>query len=192
MRGFEPILRRLLDVTTDLVFVPEQQVALVESIVYIGPVSRYNRRKSPTLLAFRDLLLRNLDITPQPARCFYIERPVAEQRSLHSAAEARAVLEQAGFETMHPATLPFNDQVTLFSQASQIVGTVGAGLANILFAPTSCRVTMIDNGPADYFPWDLAALAGQPFTWMFTGPVSFHSQQLESTRYSVDLDGFHL
>ncbi len=44
-------------------------------------------------------------------------------------------------------------------------------------------------GLADYFFWDLAALAGQPFTWMFTGPISFYSQRLESASYQVDLDG---
>ena len=62
-------------------------------------------------------------------------------------------------------------------------------MTNILFAPAGCRVTMIDPGLADYFFWDLAALAGQPFTWLFTGPVTHYSQTLASSAYHVNPDG---
>ncbi len=192
MRAFEPTLHSLLarlGITAEFAFVTDQQLIHVENLVYIGPVSKHNTRKSQTLLALRDLLWSSLGITPQPRRRFYIERPAGQQRSLGNSAEARAMLEAAGYETVHPASMPFNDQVALFSQASHIVGTLGAGLANTLFAPAACRVTMIDNGLADYFFWDLAALAGQPFTWMFTGPISFYSQELATAAYSVDLDG---
>ena len=48
---------------------------------------------------------------------------------------------------------------------------------------------MIDPGLADYFFWDLAALAGQPFTWFFTGPISFFTHELSAAKYPVDLDG---
>ena len=187
--GMLQSLLQLLGVAAELLFVPDQELISVENLVFIGPVSRHNTRKSHTLLGFRDLLWRSLAITPQPVRRLYVERPAQEQRSLANGAEARAVLEAAGYETVHPATLPFDDQVRLFSQASHVVGTLGAGLTNILFAPPACRVTMIDPGLADYFFWDLAALAGQPFTWMFTGPVSFFSQELASASYPVDLDG---
>ena len=192
MRRLAPTLSGLLGrlgITADLVFAADDEITAVENLVFIGPVSRHNTRKSATLLAFRDLVWRSLDLTPMPGRRLYIERPAHEQRSLANAAEVRALLEAAGYETVHPAALPFDGQVRLFSQASHIIGTLGAGLTNILFAPAACRVTMIDPGLADYFFWDLAALAGQPFTWMFTGPVSFYSPELEAASYPVDLDG---
>ncbi len=179
----------LLGITAELLFVPEQEITEVEHLVYLGPVSLHNTRKSQTLLHFRDLLWRSLDIVPVPARRLYIERPAHEQRSLSNVDDARAVLEAAGYETVHPASMPFNDQVRLFSQASHIVGPLGAGLTNSLFAPASCRVTMIDPGLADYFFWDLASVCGQKFTWLFAGPVSFFSQELASSSYAVDLDG---
>ncbi len=179
----------LLGIAAELVFVPEQEITAVETLVFIGPVSRHNVRKSTTLLALRNLLWRNLGITPTPQRRLYVERRAHEQRSLDNAAEVRATLEAAGYETVHPGTMPFDDQVRLFSQASHIVGSLGAGLTNMLFAPPACRVTMIDPGLADYFFWDLAALAGQPFTWLFTGPISFFSQELAAATFPVDLDG---
>ncbi len=192
MSGFGSLLQRLLQVqgvATELLFVANQDLTVVENLVFIGPVSLHNTRKSRTLLAFRDLLWRSLGVAPQPLRRLYVERPAQEQRSLENAAEARTVMEAAGYETVQPATLPFDDQVRLFSQASHMVGPLGAGMTNILFAPPACRVMMIDPGLADYFFWDLAALAGQPFTWLFTGPVSFFTQELASASYKVDLDG---
>ena len=192
MQRYATLLSRLLGrlgIAADLLFVPEGEITAVENLVFIGPVSKHNIRKSKTLLALRDLVWQSLEVTPAPRRRFYIERPVHEQRSLGNAGEVRATLEAAGYETVHPATLPFDDQVRLFSQASHIIGPLGAGLANILFAPPACRVTMIDPGLADYFFWDLATLAGQPFTWMFTGPISFYSPELEAASYPVDMDG---
>ena len=192
MAGFEPTMRSLLGlfgIAAEFLYVRDNQIAAVTNLVYVGPVSQHNVRKSLTLLALRDALWRGLGSPPEPRRRLYVERPPGEKRGLTNADAVRAVLEAAGYETVHPAGLPFPDQVGLFSQASHIVGPLGAGLTNMLFAPPSCRVTMIDNGLADYFFWDLAALAGQDFTWMFTGPISFYSQALETAAYPVDLDG---
>ena len=192
MAAFEPTLRSLagmLGIQAEFLFVGERQITAVDNLVYLGPVSKHNMRKSATLLAFRDLVWRSLGVTPAARRRFYIERPYPEKRSLSNAGEARAVLEAAGYETVHPAEMTFNDQVALFGQASHIAGSLGAGLSNSIFAPASCKVTMIGNGLSDYFFWDLAALAGQPFTWMFNGPLSFFSQELASTPYAADLDG---
>ena len=101
----------------------------------------------------------------------------------------RAVLEGAGYETVHPAALSFEKQAALFSQASHIAGPLGAGLTNSLLAPPQCQVLMMDPGLADYFFWDLAALAGQSFTWMFSGPVSHWSWPLASSDFTVNLNG---
>ncbi len=191
MAGFTPIITTLLarlGIRAELAFEPPHRLTEVRDLAYVGPVSQHNTRKSETLLAWRDAVRSCLGVAPRPSRRFYVERPGAEQRSLSNAAEARAILEAHGFETVHPAAMGFADQVALFAQASHVAGPLGAGLSNILFAPAECRVTMIDPGLADYFFWDLAALAGQPFTWLFTGPVSHYSSKLATERYAVDLN----
>ncbi len=192
MAAFAPLITMLLDrlgIRAELAFDPRRRLTEVQDLVYFGPVSRHNTRKSETLLAWRDLVRSCLGVTPKPSRRFYIDRPGDGARSLSNAAEARAVMEQQGFETVYPGAMGFADQVALFAQASHIAGPMGAGLANTLFAPAECRVTMIDPGLADFFFWDLAALAGQPFIWLFTGPVSHYSPGLEAERYPVDLHG---
>ena len=92
-------------------FVPDHEVTAVEDLVFMGPISQHNIRKSGTLLAFQDLLWRSLGITPQPHRRFYVERKPHEQRSLSNAAEVRTLLEEAGYETVHGGALPFEEQV---------------------------------------------------------------------------------
>jgi hypothetical protein len=192
MTAYGPIIQLLnerLGIRADLVFDPPSTLTEVEELFYIGPVSQHNVRKSATLLALRDLLWRCLDISPAPRRKFYIDRPEAESRSITNAAEVSAILTAFGYERVTPGSMSLADQAALFAQASHIAGPLGAGLANILFAPAQCRVMMIDPGLADYFFWDLAALAGQPFTWMFTGPVKHFTPELSRSRYPVDLNG---
>lgn len=66
-----------------------------------------------------------------------------------------------GFEVIHPETLPFRDQVSLFSAASVIVGESGSGLHNTLFSPAGAKV--IEFGPGTYttpMQWAVSLLRG--------------------------------
>ena len=183
------VLLGCLDIRAELVVVPAGQLAAIENLHYFGPVSQHNIRKSGTLLVFRDLLRHAFCVRPQPSRKLFVDRRGSDQRQLANGPAVRALMQARGFEVVHPAGVSFAEQVMLFSQASDIVGPLGAGLSNILLAPAQCRVTMIDPGLADYFFWDLAALAGQRFTWLFAGPVSRFSQELANHSYAVSMDG---
>ena len=190
MARFTEVITRLLDrmqVRATLAFEPWVRMIRVQDIAYFGPVSRHNDRKSETLLAFRDEVRTALGVVPSPRRRFYIDRPESLPRSLSNAAEVRAVMEANGYETVEPGGLSFAGQVALLSQASHIAGPLGAGLTNMLWAPKECRVTMFDPGLHDLFFWDLAALAGQPFTWVFAAPLAHFSQELASGRYALDV-----
>ena len=182
-------LCRHFGVAAELAFVPQDDLAEVENLVYFGPVSLHNSRKSTTLLSLRDAVWQCLDITPAPTRRLYVERQPPGIRNLTNGAAVRAVFEDSGYQTVHPAALSFEEQAMLFSQASHIAGPLGAGLTNSLLAAPQCRVLMIDPGLADYFFWDLATLAGQSFTWMFSGPVFHWSWPLASSDFTVNLDG---
>ncbi len=183
------LLLSCLGVQAELVIVPVGQLAAVENLHYFGPVSQHNTRKSATLLVLRDLIRHAFGISPVPRRKLFIDRREPDQRCLANRAEVCALAEARGYEIVHPVGLSFGEQVSLFSQASHIAGPLGAGLTNILLAHESCRVTMIDPGLADYFFWDLAAVAGQSFTWLFAGPVAHFSQELARNAYAVSLGG---
>jgi hypothetical protein len=189
MDVFLPVMQMVLDhlgVQVEWVFDPPARLTEVGNLFYIGPVSQHNTRKSHTLLVLRDLIQSILGITPAPSRRLFIDRRSTDSRSLANTAEVHAVVQARGYEVVYPGGMTLADQAALFSQASHIAGPLGAGLTNTLLAPSSCRVMMIDPGLADYFFWDLAALAGQPFTWMFAGPVTHFNQTLASSRYTVN------
>jgi hypothetical protein len=78
------------------------------------------------------------------------------------------------------------EQVALFSQAQAIAGPLGAGLSNLIFAPSNAEILMIDPGLADCFFWDAAALIGQRFHWHFTGPAVPYNLPLASSPFVVD------
>ena len=190
MGAFAPVIEALLarlGVRAALAPEPWERLTRVDDLAYFGPVSRHNLRKSGTLLALRAELLALLGVVPAPRRRLYVERHAGETRSLLNAGEVRAALEARGFEAVSPGAMPFRDQVALFSEAEAIAGPLGAGLTNMLFAPADCRVLMFDPGLFDFFYWDLAALGGQPFTWMFAGPLAHYSDELATRPYAVDL-----
>ena len=68
--------------------------------------------------------------------------------------EVASVLSGYGFTTIKPETMPFAEQVSVFSQANVVVGAHGAGLSNIIFC----------DGPAavvELLPW----AESRPFFW---------------------------
>jgi capsular polysaccharide biosynthesis protein len=52
----------------------------------------------------------------------------------HIESRVTAILEAAGFTTVHLERLPWTEQVRLLSSAEYVVGLHGAGLSNLLFS----------------------------------------------------------
>lgn len=79
----------------------------------------------------------------EPRRRIYISREDTKRRRFANEAEVRAVLARYDIEPVLAAKLRFEDQVRLFADSSVVVGTHGAGLTNILFAPSTLRLLEI-------------------------------------------------
>ncbi len=62
------------------------------------------------------------------------------QRRILNQDQVMALLQKEGFETAHPEKLTFPDQIRLFSKASVIAGAHGAGIYNLLFAPSATPI----------------------------------------------------
>ena len=93
-----------------------------------------------------------------------------------------------GFEAAFPSRLTFGEQVKLFSEADVIVGSLGAGMTNILFAPPAASVVMFDPGLFDFFYWDISCLARQTFYWAFTEKLARYTHERAVRNFVVDLD----
>lgn len=84
----------------------------------------------------------------KPERKLYIARRDAKTRKLLNEDDLLAKLEPLGFESIAPGELSHEEQVKLFSSATTVIGTHGAGLTNILFTQPQCH--LIEIFPQDY------------------------------------------
>jgi hypothetical protein len=64
----------------------------------------------------------------------------ASGRRLINEAEIAGIASDQGFEIIRSEELPFETQVTLFSEASVIAGPHGAGFVNMIFAPEGTKI----------------------------------------------------
>jgi hypothetical protein len=77
---------------------------------------------------------------PSPYRKIYISRSLARYRRIVNESELIPILENLGFEIVHTEKLSFASQVKLFNEAKVILSSHGAGLTNMLFAPSPALV----------------------------------------------------
>jgi len=166
---------------------PRASLIRLDSAFYMAPISRHNTMKSPNLLMMRDILIGAYGAVSAPPVKLFVARSESDSRAFVNQAEVAACLKEAGFETVYPAELTIPEQVRLFARASHVIGGLGAGLTNILYAPKSANVMMIDPGLIDFYFWDLASLAGQQFTWVFAGEIAGWSLKRETDAFEVDI-----
>ena len=80
------------------------------------------------------------DHGPGPRRRrLFVERNNLQTRRVVNQDEVKDYLSRQDFDCIDPGELPFEEQIALFANANLIVGAHGAGLANILFAPSDCH-----------------------------------------------------
>ena len=92
-----------------------------------------------------------------PFRKIYISRSLARYRRIINESELIPILENLGFEIVHAEKLSFGSQVKLFNEAKVILSSHGAGLTNMLFAPSSALILEL-----------FEPTAGRPHYWMMS------------------------
>lgn len=114
---------------------------------------------SPAIPAFYQRFFSRLNLAGPGKRRLFVSRQSANYRRLLNETELfDQVLRPLGFEIVHCHNLPFAAQAQLFAQAEVVVGSHGAGLTNLLFAPpgTLC-VELLNERIAGKFYWLLAS-----------------------------------
>jgi len=128
---------------------------------------------------------------PAGTRRIYISRSGTRLRRTTNEAEVAAVLEARGFETVRPETLSHADQVRLFGEAAVVVGTGGAALTNLIFAPRGAVV--VETCPPEVqFPYfiGLALARGMRYAHVYGGKAGPNeSYALDPARLAAAVDG---
>jgi len=78
-------------------------------------------------------------------------------RLMHNEDEIARRLAAKGFHVIEPGSLSLEEQISLFKGAEHVVGSVGAGMTNIVFCRPGTNVTFLSSGMfPDTFFWFIA------------------------------------
>jgi capsular polysaccharide biosynthesis protein len=154
---------------------PEQIIAVedyphiqAERLLVTTPVRGTGNHTPPWAC---DFLRQAFLPAPAATRTFgphiYISRRDAKMRQVLNEAAVEAALQEFGFETYALGELTFAEKRALFSGARLVVSPIGAGLANLVFAPVG--TPLLELMPKDFVMpehLDIAARVGLPYHWM--------------------------
>jgi capsular polysaccharide biosynthesis protein len=106
----------------------------------------------------------------------------AAYRRLVNQDEIEEKLARLGFTCLDPGTLPFEEQVAVFSSARVIVGVHGAALTNVLFAPRGATFVELYTTVAQAFYGELAAAKGMRHVTVAGEPADVARNQHDDFR----------
>jgi capsular polysaccharide biosynthesis protein len=87
-----------------------------------------------------------------PRRRLYVSRKGAS-RNVINERELYKALEPLGFEYVEPGSLPFPEQVQVFTQAQVAVGSHGANFVNGIFSPHMTVVEFFQPAHVNWSMW---------------------------------------
>ncbi len=131
----------------------------VERLLMVDGLSAHGAYLSPLAVAAVEPL--GWDIPPGPDRLLFVTRDGMGARRFRTEAAVAARARAAGYRLFDPGGATLIEQVAAFAGARRIVGMMGAGLTNIVFARRGAQVTVL--APADLpdtFFWFIAGLRG--------------------------------
>ena len=148
---------QLLGVSPDHILATPDEAFAFEELIYPTPITVQPWVKAPRLIRFLEgLAARTMPSYLGPSR-IYIRRNQGECRQLLNEEKCLSLLEKGGYVVVNPSVLDFERQIHMFSNATHIVGVLGAGFSNVVFAPRGVQMLALTTEfMQDDFFWDLA------------------------------------
>jgi hypothetical protein len=148
---------RLFGVSPDNLLPVDWQPTRVEDLLYVTPSSIPPLIKSPRSIEILESLAGRVDSETverfKGHERIYLTRNAYPRRRLLNEDKILPVIKAAGYRVIEPESLTFQEQIALFSQASHVVGNMGAAFSNLAFSPRGVRVLMLatEHMLHDYF-----------------------------------------
>lgn len=143
-----PFIRESLELLgVNFKILPDNQISTVARLGLVSPLHPTGSPKSAHMTAVREKMVpaarKGITVTSSfddgPVR-IWVSRGRLAKRSLRVEKQLIPTLRELGFEIVEPHTFSLAEQVNLFSRASIVAGVHGAGLTNMIFAQSGCRV----------------------------------------------------
>jgi capsular polysaccharide biosynthesis protein len=114
----------------------------------------------------------------------YITRRLSGRRHIVNESELEPLLKSHGFEIVETENLTFQQQVALFAEAEVVAGPHGAGLSNLAFAPSNCRVLEFFAPTClRWMYYYLAAARGQKYWYLVADKAISAGKQHQDTGF---------
>ena len=158
-----------------------------EELYYASPVSYHPTLKLRGAVDYvrRSYTTRNV----VGSRKLYVTRPADNIRALANTAEVENHMRQAGFEIIDCSSMPFEDQLQLFSQAGIVVGVMGAAMTNTIFSPQGTQVVHLAcHDWLEPYYWDLADVCGHRCTYIFGPSSETEARPAHFSRFHIDVE----
>ncbi|MEM7345167.1 MAG: glycosyltransferase family 61 protein [Chloroflexota bacterium] len=98
---------------------------------------------------------------------YYITRRDTTNRQVINEDEVATFLQKQGFQIITLTELSFSKQLELFASARVVIGPHGAGLTNMLFAPsTATLIELIPDDQVNHCFWLIANAVGHRYTFL--------------------------
>jgi hypothetical protein len=128
-----------------------------EEVVFFTGLADHGGYLSP--LAVQVVVDMAAPIPSGPHRKLFVRRIPGWRRGrlMHNEDEVARRLAAKGFYVIEPGSLSLEEQISLFKGAEHVVGSVGAGMTNIVFCRPGTNVTFLSSGMfPDTFFWFIA------------------------------------
>jgi capsular polysaccharide biosynthesis protein len=135
----------------------EQSPLSFDELVYATPMSVPPLIKSERSLAILEKLALSVDDGRQqqsmPMERIYLSRNRYSRRRLLNEQDLLPLLRERGYVVVYPEELTLSQQISVFKNATHVVGNMGAALSNLCFSPQGVNVLALATEPMmhDYF-----------------------------------------
>lgn len=148
--------------TTPRFELESNNVCLFKELILVSGATEHGSYMSPLVISETDKLTAGIEGWSNSQRLFVSRR--GQRRNLVNEDLVERELASKGFFVIHPGEMNFLDQIKAFKSAELIVGVMGAGMTNIIFANSGAKV--INLSPAtmpDTFFYFLSILKGHDY-----------------------------
>jgi capsular polysaccharide biosynthesis protein len=122
-------------------------------------------------------------------RLYVARRAATSPTRLANEPEVQEVFRACGFEAVHPDGLSFAEQRELFADAAMVASESGAGLANLLLAPSGATLICLQAEEMAMNVYaDIAGLIGQPALFVAGDVVGERPVKPYHARFTVSPD----
>lgn len=159
-----------------IIFLPDETWS-IPNLIYPTPLTIQPWVKSPFVVQTLEGLGQALNgVAPNGPERLYVSRNNWYNRRLLNEEPIKELLAARGYIVVHPELYSVSEQITLFSNARLVVGTLGAALTNIVFSRRGVNLlALATERMGDDFYWDLVSLKGGLYT-------SLHGKATETER----------